>query len=125
MNNLEQIRARNVLNFANSGTVSGKKGGEVIKKISPMILNNGLLATVACSFDEGKEAWKQVFDAVAIHLSDPDIAAIPCDKNDRNGLMTFLTGETATSKDLQLATAETMAWLQYARRFVKKTETDV
>jgi len=121
MQNLEQIRARNVLAFANSGAVSGDKGGEVIKKIPPLILNHGLLATAAYSFTE-KEGWQKVFDAIAVHLADKDIAIVPKAVTNRQTLMDFLTQSETTSETLKLATAETMAWLNYARRFVKKED---
>jgi CRISPR/Cas system CMR-associated protein Cmr5 small subunit len=121
MQNLEQIRAHNVLAFANSGSVSGDKGGEVIKKIPPLILNHGLLATAAYSFTE-KEGWQKVFDAIAKHLSDKDIAVVPPHVKDRKSLMDFLTAKDTTSETLKHATAESMAWLQYARRFVKKED---
>ena len=68
MQNLEQIRARNALQFANQGALSGDKGGEVIKKVAPLIQNHGLLATAAYSFTE-KEAWQRVFDAIAQHFT--------------------------------------------------------
>lgn len=119
MQNLEQIRARNALAFARSGAIQGAQGGEVIKKISPLILNHGLLATAAYSFTE-KEGWQKTFDAIARHLADPAIAILPVGKNDREKLMDCLTGSDATSELLKLATAETMAWLTYARRFVRK-----
>lgn len=121
MQNLEQIRARNVLVFANSGRISGKEGGEVIKKIPPLILNHGLLATAAYSFTE-KEGWQKVFDAIAQHLADQDIAIAPKSVTNRQTLMDFLTNKETTSATLKLATAESMAWLQYARRFVKKED---
>jgi CRISPR/Cas system CMR-associated protein Cmr5 small subunit len=121
MQNLEQIRARNVLAFAKSGRISGKEGGEVIKKIPPLILNHGLLATAAYSFTE-KEGWQKVFDAIAQHLADKDIAIVPESVKDRQSLMDFLTQKETTSETLKLATAEAMAWLQYARRFVKKED---
>lgn len=121
MQNLEQIRARNVLAFAKSGTISGDKGGEVIKKIPPLILNHGLLATAAYSFTE-KEGWQLTFDAIARHLADPDVAVLPTSVKDRQSMMDALTKNTSTSEVLKSATAETMAWLQYARRFVKKEE---
>jgi CRISPR/Cas system CMR-associated protein Cmr5 small subunit len=121
MQNLEQIRARNVLAFALSGRISGKKGGEVIKKIPPLILNHGLLATAAYSFTE-KEGWQKVFDAIAQHLADKDIAIVPESVKDRQSLMDFLTQKETTSETLKLATAEAMAWLQYARRFVEKED---
>jgi len=116
MQNLEQVRARNALKL---GPVSGDKGGEVIKKVPPLILNHGLLATAAYSFTE-KEGWQKVFDAIAQHLADPDVAIIPKHCTDRAKLMEFLTDPKTTSESLKLATAEAMAWLTYARRFVKK-----
>ena len=122
MQNLEQIRARNVMAFANAGRITGEKGGEVIKKIPPLIMNHGLLATAAYSFSENNEGWKKVFDAIAKHLADKEIAIAPHANPDRQTLMDFLTRKETTSETLKLATAETMAWLQYARRFVKKED---
>lgn len=122
MYNLEQIRARNAWTFAqkNGDKIRGPQGGEVIKKLAPHILNHGLLATAAYSFNE-KPGWQLTFDAIACHLADPNIGLVPAEKvKDRASLMSFLTSETTTSGVLNLATSETMAWLQYARRFVTK-----
>jgi hypothetical protein len=116
MQNLDQIRARNARSV---GKVYGDDGGEVIKKVAPLILNHGLLATAAYSFTE-KEGWQKVFDAIARHLADPDIKIIPVECTDRSKLMEFLTDKATTSETLKLATTETMAWLTYASRFVKK-----
>jgi hypothetical protein len=121
MQNLEQVRARNALAFAKSGAVKGDQGGEVIKKVSPLIMNHGLLATAAYSFSE-KEGWQKVFDAITTHLADPAIAILPYGASTRDKLMECLTAEDATSELLKLATAEAMAWLTYARRFVRKTD---
>lgn len=124
MQNLEQIRARNALAFASrdGDKIRGPQGGEVIKKLAPHILNHGLLATAAYSFNE-KVGWQLTFDAIAQHLADPDVAIVPTDKvKDRSSLMDYLTGKTTTSEVLKLATNETMAWLQYARRFVTRTD---
>lgn len=122
MQNLEQIRARNAFNFSKEGAVSGDKGGEVIKKVAPLIQNHGLLATAAYSFTE-KQGWQKVFDAIARHLADKDVAVAPNDKvRDRQTLLEFLTAKNTTSETLKLATNETMAWLTYARRFVTKGE---
>ena len=121
MQNLEQIRARNALAFSDSHgeQVKGAQGGEVIKKIAPLIQNHGLLATAAYSFTE-KTGWQVTFDAIARHLADPDVAVAPAKVKDRQTLMDFLTSKEATSETLKLATSEAMAWLTYARRFVKK-----
>jgi hypothetical protein len=122
MHNLDQIRARNALEFAKKEgeRVTGPQGGEVIKKLAPHILNHGLLATAAYSFSE-KAGWQLTFDAIARHLADPLIAILPADRvKDRVTLVDYLTARETNSETLKLATNETMAWLQFARRFVKK-----
>jgi hypothetical protein len=119
MQNLEQVRARNAFKLSQSGTIRGDDGGEVMKKVAPLIQNHGLLATAAYSWSE-KEGWQKVFDSIAAHLADPAIAILPEGCSDREKMMTHLTGPSASSEVLRLATAETMAWLTYARRFVKK-----
>lgn len=121
MKNLEQIRANNALAFSKEGSVSGKEKGEVIKKIPPMIMNHGLLNTAAYSYSEKSEGWQKVFDAIARHLASPQIEILPKNVQDRHSLMEHLSG-VADSQTLKLATAEAMAWLQYARRFVKKSD---
>ncbi len=118
MKNLEQIRARNAFKLSETA-MAGKKGGEVIKKIPPLIQNHGLLATAAYSLNES-DGWQKVFDAIATHLADDEIKIIPKDKGDRTKMIDFLTSEKADSETLKRATAETMAWLVYARRFIRK-----
>lgn len=122
MHNQEQIRARNALAFAqqHGERIHGPQGGEVIKKLPSLILNHGLLATAAYSYTE-KEGWQLTFDAIARHLSDPDIAILQ-GATTRQQLMDQLTGDKATSETLKLATSEAMAWLGFARRFVKKPD---
>ena len=124
MQSLEQIRARNAMAFAerDGDKIRGPQGGEVIKKLAPQILNHGLLATAAFSFTE-KLGWQLTFDAIARHLADPEVGIVPPDRvEDRSSLMDYLTTKTTSSEVLKLATKETMAWLQYARRFVTKGE---
>lgn len=122
MKNLEQIRARNALALARETILQGKQGGDMIKKVPSLILNHGLLATAAFSYSEKSEAWVTLFAAIARHLSDPEIAILPNGHVTRDKLMSTLTGKDATSELLKRATAETMAWLSYARRFVKKSK---
>lgn len=124
MQNLEQIRARNAMAFSKQGAVAGKQGGDVIKKVPSHILNHGLLASTAYSFTENNDGWRVTFDAIAKHLADPDIGIVPADEvKDRNSLMGFLTAKGTSGEVLKMATVETMAWLQYARRFVSKKDT--
>ncbi|MGI5868565.1 MAG: type III-B CRISPR module-associated protein Cmr5 [Kiritimatiellia bacterium] len=117
MKNLEQIRARNAMAAARQN-LAGPNGGEVIKKIPPLIMNHGLLAIGAYAFDE-KTGFRGAIDAIATHLADPDVACVPENCTDTAKLMNYLSSE-ATSHQLKLCTAEAMAWLDYARRFIKK-----
>lgn len=119
MQNLEQIRARNVLR-SGLKNIGGLNDGEVIKKIPQLVLNHGLLATMAFAHDPKKADWGSVFDAIARHLADPDVRVVPETVTDRSSLIDHLTSKDATSEVLKLATAESMAWLQYARRFISK-----
>ena len=116
--NYEQIRAANALKAAEQ-KIAGANGGEVIKKIPPLIMNHGLLAVGAYAFDE-KTGYRGAVDAIAIHLSHPDIHLIPDDCNNTGKLMSYLSSEKADSVTLRLCTTEAMAWLEYARRFIKK-----
>lgn len=118
MQNLNQIRARHVLEFANFASVKGKNGGEVIKKIPPVIMNNGLMAALAYSMDRGQQAWKGVFDAIAVHLASKEIAMIPEDRGSAELLLDYLAAN-ATSTILRDITAEAGEWLNFARRLVK------
>ncbi|MDD4441258.1 MAG: type III-B CRISPR module-associated protein Cmr5 [Kiritimatiellae bacterium] len=117
--NLEQIRARNALK-AGKTKMSGKENGEVIKKIPPLIMNHGLLAIGAYAFDEKNRGYKAAVDAIAEHLADKEIGLLPKEfQADTQGLMDYLCNK-ADSFQLKQCTAEAIAWLNYARRFVKK-----
>jgi hypothetical protein len=70
------------------------------------------------------------FDYLVRHLQNPEIALVPKDvpEPDRSDprlrqldvLLGFLTSDKASSHDLKLITEEALAWLTYARRFVRK-----
>ena len=123
MKNLEQIRAANALRCQRENEdredgdkIEGKQKGEVIKKIPTMILNHGLLATMADAVEnKGKTI---AFDHIARHLADPEIGIVPTDIKNHSKLLEYLTSKDANSELLKQATSETMAWLGYARRFV-------
>ena len=121
MQNLEQVRARNALRCQkeDGALIIGPQGGEVIKKLPPLVLNHGLLATAAYAYTQ-ENGWQIVLNHIARHLADPDIAIVPATIQKHEQLMAFLTGAEATSETLKLATLETMAWLSYARRFVQR-----
>ena len=121
MKNLEQIRAANALNYADAGVnTRGTKGGEVVKKLPALIMTSGLLAAGAFAYAKGEEdGWYVCFNHLAAHLAHKEVAVIPSDKRNLKSLLDFLT-QDANSGILQEATNEALAWLSYARRFVKK-----
>ncbi len=114
MKNLEQIRAKNALKAANNPEYKfcGKDGGQIVKKIPTMILENGILATIAFAVeDKNKGGYEDVFRACIKHL---DKRFSPVE------FLRELTNDD--SANLRAVTAETMAYLSYLRRFVKKED---
>lgn len=126
MKNLEQVRAKSAIQFADEvasgrSAARGAEGGEAIKKIPPMIMANGLLAALAFALEEDKnglkrEGYSSIFSALAKHLAGEQIDITP-GVTDASSLISHLTG--SDSATLKLATAEALEWLGYARRFVK------
>lgn len=121
MKNLEQIRAANALAYANAQVnTRGAKGGEVVKKLPALIMSNGLLAAGAFAFAKGEgEGWYVCFNHMATHLAHKDVGVVPADRSKLKTLLDYLTKD-ADSVTLKQATDEALAWLCYARRFVKK-----
>jgi CRISPR/Cas system CMR-associated protein Cmr5 small subunit len=124
MKNLEQIRAANALTYAKAAEAGantrGTKGGEVVKKLPALVMSNGLLAAGAFAYAKGEgEGWYVCFDHLAVHLAHKDVGVVPDDKRDLKALLEYLTKE-GDSGTLQQATDEALAWLCYAKRFVKK-----
>ena len=119
--NMNQIRARHVLAFANDPyvNVKGQNGGEVVKKIPAAIMNSGLLSSLAYAMDEKNKGWKCVFDGIAMHLSSSEIGFVDSDIATAEGLLEFLTAESTSSHKLREVSVEAMAWLDFARRLVK------
>jgi CRISPR-associated protein Cmr5 len=127
LRNLEQIRAQHALEFNSlvvkgEAQATGQQGGEAIKKIPSMIMGNGLMATLAFSVElkRGGEpkrpGYLAILTAVAKHLGSEEIEIVPARIVTAEALLNFLS--ESSSKTLQLATAESLAWLGYARRFV-------
>lgn len=121
MKNLEQIRAANALAYADAGVrTRGSQGGEVVKKLPALIMTNGLLAAGAFAYAKGADdGWYVCFDHLARHLAHPDVAVAPSNARDLRSLLDHLSKD-ADSGTLKQATDEALAWLCYAKRFVKK-----
>jgi hypothetical protein len=111
MRTLAQIRAANALQCY------GKKfGGEVIKKMPARIRNNGLLATMAFCIEKGDEHL-DVACIIAGHLAHQEPGGpIPITRSlDVVGLVQELASGDAAL--LRRATGESLALLNYMRRF--------
>ena len=119
--NLDQIRAKNAWNACNGNKFAGVNDGSVVKKISPLIRECGILGTLAFALinKNGKyknTGYKAAFDAIAIHLKYlGKITAADAESLQRELL------ECASLK-LRDITAETMLYLDYMRRFAKEEE---
>jgi CRISPR-associated protein Cmr5 len=122
MRNMEQKRAAHALTWANK-IEAGIGGGEVVKKIPPLIITNGILATMAFATEQGgrkNPGHYSVFQAITDYLCG-------------NCEYDFLKGGTSTTVEqllrkatevdattLRSLTAESLAYLSYLRRFVSK-----
>ena len=111
MQNLEQIRAKNALDAISGIKEGGRDGGDVLSGFPALIINNGLLATIAFSMKQGG-GYAQTCGAIARHLQ--SIGLIP----ENVGLITYLSNGNSTQ--LRLCTAEALAYLAYLKRFGKK-----
>lgn len=114
MKNLEQIRAANALEPAKDLSRSA------VNKLPAMILANGLLATAAfCNAEGGGENrgdMKKALDATARHLAQR--GPLATGTNTVSGMIQDLSRRS--SHELQLATAEALAFLAYLKRFAPK-----
>ena len=119
--NMNQIRARHVLSFANDPRINvrGQNGGEVVQKVPASIMNSGLLSTLAYAMDEKNKGWKCVFDGIASHLASQEVAFVAEDAATAEGLLKCLTAPNTSSDKLREVSAEAMAWLDFACRLVK------
>lgn len=114
MKNLEQIRAANAINPANDMSRSA------VNKLPAMIIANGLLATAAfCNAEGGGENrgdMKKALAATAAHLASRGY--LPSGTKTVADMIQHLSNRS--SHELQLATAEALAFIAYLKRFAPK-----
>jgi len=121
MKNLEQIRARNALAWREKIGTGKNDGRAIAKKVPTMIRENGLLAALAFACEQGDGSGHyNVFEAIIAHLSCQEVAKLKqgCTPDQ---LAEFLAAsETVSATRLRDITSETMAFLNYLRRFAGK-----
>jgi CRISPR type III-B/RAMP module-associated protein Cmr5 len=92
--------------------------GDAISGFPALIVNNGLLSTVAYAISKKeKGGYKEICDAIAVHLTDPNVGLLKNKPATREGLRDFLVENDSTT--LRLCTAEALVYLNYLRRFAK------
>ena len=108
MKNLEQIRAKNALQTTTAPLA------DTAKKVTTMIMDNGLLATCAFAKDK-KQHYDEVMEKVRKHLSDPSVGLIASSQvTSLDAFIDCLCKMDASL--LRTVTAETLAFMNYMRR---------
>lgn len=109
LRNLEQIRAKNAL------AASGRIVRTVAKNVPSMVIANGFIGALAFAIEK-KEDYLLAFQAVIDHLHK---ARLNCGiaATDPQAFLDELCGKSADV--LRAITDESMAYLNYLRRFAK------
>ncbi len=123
MQNLDQIRAKNALEAAeHPEQFKGANNGDIVKKVPPMIQQNGLLGTLAFAID-GNEGYAGIMKATIKHLESKELypeikKVISSEEESLNQFTKFLCTKDAAY--LQALTAEALSYLNYLRRYANK-----
>ncbi|MCL5099224.1 MAG: type III-B CRISPR module-associated protein Cmr5 [Candidatus Omnitrophica bacterium] len=122
MKNLDQIRARQALNFwANTRNeeIKGDNCAQILREVSFSLLNNGLLAAIAFARDKSsidhRGGHEELVLEVGRYLASKERALLPFPVHTTDDLVRGLTGHPSTL--LQSATLEAVAYLGYLNRF--------
>lgn len=115
MKNIHQIRAAHAMESANA--FNKGEEGDAVSGYPSLIINNGLLPTLAYSLDK-KGGHLQTADAIASHLGKLSWAKVAFSgkKSDARGLRDILIEKDA--QFLRLCTEEALGFLTYFKRFV-------
>jgi CRISPR-associated protein Cmr5 len=114
--NLEQVRAKHALDRATDVKKQDSEG-DCLSGYPSLVINNGLLATLAFSLDKEKQHIR-VANAVAYHLH--KMGTLPQTGNGAPSAGTLRDALTkADSHTLRRATSEALAFLSYLKRFAK------
>lgn len=120
MRNLDQIRASNALKVCRN-SFAGEEDGNILDNFPALVINNGLMAALGFCWMKAGKGKTQGFDllgnAIAQHLSCDEIGLVEEKNCQLDGLIHYLSSQNSTR--LQLCTAESLAYLNYLRRFVK------
>lgn len=114
--NLDQIRAMNAYNWRDKiGT--GKEGGHAVaKKVPAQIIQNGFLGALAFAIENEGSGYENVFKAILDHLKNANLnRGVSCESPQK--FLDDLCNKDADT--LRQITAESLAYLNFLRRFAK------
>jgi len=121
MKNLEQIRSNNAYTASLNAPFRGKNGGDIVKKIPTMIIDNGILLTLAYALEQNEKGSRknigeyEVFEQILAHLSHDSFQLVNQGINPEE-FLEFLSSKV-TTRELREITSETIRYLNYFRRF--------
>jgi CRISPR/Cas system CMR-associated protein Cmr5 small subunit len=113
--NLQQVRAAHAIDKAQA------LNKRVVNKIPALILTNGLLPAAAFTLGESRKEMRDAFDAIADFLWKRGPLAEPPGSDPGEPVASMirqLSGKN--SAELQRATAESLAYLGFLKRFAVK-----
>lgn len=120
MENLAQLRARHAVDWAphvKPGKGDGKASA-VVKKVPAQIIQNGFLGALAFALEDNP-GHLSVFKGAINHLAEIRQKGFDLGIAETEPERFFSTLCTDPAEVLRAVTAETMAYLEYLRRFVK------
>ncbi len=121
MRNLDQLRAAKALQFHNMD-FGGEDGGNILDGFPALVINNGLMAALAFCLMKASQTrgqgYKVLGEALVAHLTDKEVnLRLNLKTGTLHGLLEHLSA--SSSSTLRVCTTETLAFLNYLRRFVK------
>lgn len=122
MKNLEQIRAAHAaqqVDAVKNREGNESDGGDALSGYPSLIINNGLLATLAFSIEKQASQNYRVANAIAFHLANLPSPLAPNVEN-AQALLTALHGSDAIH--LRRCTDETLRFLAFLKRFVRASK---
>ena len=73
--NYAQIRAKNAWKASQDTVFKATEGGEAVKKVPAMIIENGLLGAMAFAIEKG-EGYLKTFQALLDHLKEMNLVSV-------------------------------------------------
>ncbi|MBI4025772.1 MAG: hypothetical protein HY360_12380 [Verrucomicrobia bacterium] len=98
------------------GDRGGKEGGDLLSKLPAMVVNNGLLATLAFCGEADLTL------AMVRHLAHGEIGRLDAKAQTVKAALDELSGPNSNSLHLQMATQEALAFLNYLKRLAPPKE---